>query len=209
MALSNYSELKESIIAWSKRDDLDLLVPDFINLSEQDMYKNAVSVLEIKEMELNATITSSTSTEFSSLPTGYISMRGARLDITNSSDFIEYRTPEQLLRQNDAGRPVFFTIIGAQIEFDRISDQAYSMDISYYGKVDALTSSNTTNSILTNYPNIYLFGALYYASIYCEEDDQAAKYRNLFYSAIQGANTQSMNGRFGPSPKMTVDGPTP
>jgi len=63
-------------------------------------------------------------------------------------------------KQVSTGRPNFFTIVGNEIQLDRVPDSEYTLEIQYYRKATPLSDSNQTNDILTNHPSIYLFGAL-------------------------------------------------
>lgn len=216
MALSTYTEIKQSIIDYSHRRDIDLKVDDFILLAESSMYNppiidgRPIEPLRVKELEVTATLTVSTSTPFVSLPTNYEELRNARLDIVNETDFLEYRAPEQMKRyDDDTGRPCFFTVIGNQIELDRTPDEAFDIEIQYYSKDAALTSGNPTNLVLTNHPTLYLYGALYHLYIFANDPEMTSIYKGEFISALEGANKADKRGRFGPSPVMKVAGSTP
>lgn len=124
------------------------------------------------------------------------------------SEPLRFRTPEQLNIRNSVGMPTFFTITD-QIEFDRISDQVYPGEIQYYADFTALSSSNTTNTVLTNHPTIYLFGSLWALNVFTEKPQSAASYYQQFINAIRGANNKDKLGRYGPAPVMRVEGQTP
>lgn len=209
MAFTNFTTLKQAIIDYTHRRDLDLRIQDFITLAEHEMYNNADAPLRIKQDEKTSTLTAIITTRFLDLPTDYESMRSTRLDIVNESDFLEFRTPQQLVRFDDTGRPCFFTIIGTKIEFDRVPDEAFSVDIQYFSKTPALTLAAPTNDLLTNHPNIYLFGSVYQAFIFAKDNQSAGAYKALFVEAIQGANKADKKGRYGPAPVMKVQGSTP
>lgn len=209
MAITNYTELKDAIINWSHRDDIDLLIPDFIRLAEKEAYNNPVETLKVKNLEQTTTLTASTVSEFLALPSDYKMLRSSRLDIANQSGFIRYRTPEQLVRYDQTNRPCFFTIVDTRIEFDRVPDEAYEFDINYYAEDSALTEASPTNELLTNHPDIYLWGGVYKAFAWAQETEEMIKYKSMFYEAIAGANKADKEGRFGPAPVMKVDGPTP
>lgn len=215
MPFSNFTELTESIISWSHRNDLNLLVPDFIALAECEMYNPSpiegvvAKPLELKQLENTSTTQTTTTSRFIALPTDYASMRSSRLDILNSSDFLEYRTPDQLRRFDTTSRPCFFTIIGTQIEFDRVPDEILDVEIQYFAKDAALTAAAPTNFVLTNHPTIYLYGALAQLFTHSGDDEGKAKYERKFIGAVQGANQSDRRGRFGPSPVMKVEGSTP
>jgi len=149
----------------------------------------------------------STVTRGLQLPTDYHSMRSIRIDSPTGGDLI-YQAPEQLQINPASGRPVYFTVTD-EILFDRVGDSNYHVVIRYLGSIAALTSTNTTNTILTNYPSLYLYGCLHQAFLWAQDDQQAALYQSKFINAISGANRLSKAGRYGPAPSMRVEGATP
>lgn len=207
MAISNYDELVKKVIKQSFRDDLDVEVPDFIHLAEIEMYNNQREALKIRDMETIQTATTTTG-KFLSLPDNFESTRSIRLDLEYGE--LGYQSPEQMRRYQYTGRPQFFTIVGNEIEFDRVPDNEYTVEIQCYVRPLDLSVTNQTNSVLDSYPNIYLFGALSQLYIYAQDDQQAIKYDNLFINAILGANKSQKKGRYGPAPTMNLDnGMTP
>jgi hypothetical protein len=215
MAFSTYTELKSSIIAWSHRNDIDLLIPDFIALAEKAMYNppkipgRAIEPLKLKQLEKTATASTSITSRFIATPDDFASLRNSRLVITDESGFMDYRTPAQLNRVDTANRPLFFTVIGTQIEFDRISDQVYTVELQYFSSDTKLTAAAPTNLVLTNHPELYLYGALVQAFIYAGDDENATKYQALFIGALTGANNADRAGRFGSNIVTRVEGSTP
>lgn len=203
MALSNYDELVKQIIAWGHRDDLNTKVPDFIKLAEVEMYNNQREALAIRDMEKIQTATTD-SGKYLALPENYESSRSVRILLDNGE--IRYQAPEQMRRYPTPGQPRFFTIIGNEIEFDRVPDQTYTLEIQIYVRPTDLSSENQTNSVLEKYPNIYLYGALMQFFSHAQDDQQAIKYDGLFLNAIQGANKAQKKGRHGSAPSMNIDG---
>ena len=209
MSLDTYANLKLEIIDWSHRGDMDLKIDTFIDLAESEMYANTVEPLQVRDQETLAAFSTNTSDRFAALPTGYQSSRKLRIQIVNGESLeLRYRTPSQLNLISDTGLPLFFTITD-QIEFDRVSDQVYSGEIQYYADFTALSDSNTTNFVLTDYPTIYLFGAMWALKTHVNEPQAAAGYYQQFINAIRGANNKSKIGRYGPAPVMRVEGSTP
>jgi len=212
MSLGNFNDLVKSIITWSHRKDLGVLIPDFITLAETEMFANDDEVLEIRDDEKTATLTAigtpPNESRFITLPTDFISQRS--LKITNQDDQtnLRYRSPTALRIHPDTGTPTQFTIT-SQIELDIVPDQDYTLTMKYFAKPAPLTASNQTNSILLSDPNIYLYGALHQVFVFTEDDNEAVKYFNKFNSAIRGANDRARKGRFGPAPAMKVLGSTP
>ena len=207
MALSTYDDLVKSIVKWSHRQDLGLLIPDFIALAESEMYSNEGWQLEIRDMETVST--AAVSGLYLELPPNFEKARSVQLETGDGLVDVKFQAPEQLMRQPTTGQPRFFSVVGNEIEFDRVPDSAYTIQIQYYKKPDPITPANQTNSVLTNHPNIYLFGALHQAFVYLQDNEQAVLYFSKMQSVIRGANKADKKARYGPAPSMRVEGVTP
>jgi hypothetical protein len=73
-----------------------------------------------------------------------------------------------------------------------IPDNAYTVSIVYQGRIAALSDSNTTNDILTFFPDVYLYGALANAAPFIT-DARIPVWRDLFMSSLDGANKSDWN----------------
>lgn len=211
MSLDTYANLKEEVIDWSHRDDMDLRIDTFIDLAESEMFANDFEPLQVIGQETTATATmdSTTPSRFLALPDRYQSMRKVSLLVTNGDPYeIPYQTPMQMDVSSIVGYPLFFTITD-QIEFDRNPDQDYTIELKYIADFVPLSASNTTNTILTNHPTIYLFGTLWALFEWTEEPEKAQMYYSRFIKAIRGANKKADMGKYGPAPVMRVEGSTP
>ena len=203
MAFTTFDELVTEVIKWSHRDDLDLLVPDFITLAENTMYANEVQILNVRSM--GTVSTALTDSKFLSLPPNFESMRSARLELDNASE-LQYQAPEQLRRQSTTGQPLFYSIVGNEIEFNRTPDSSYTIELQYFRRADPLTKDNQTNEILTKHPSIYLFGALTALYAHAQDTEEEQKNTLKFIGAIKGANKADKRGRYGSAPAMGLEG---
>ncbi len=204
MALSDYDELQKEIISWSHRDDLGVKVPDFITLAENLMYSNDQEVLTVRSMETISTAL--TAGQYLALPPDFESARSVRLITSDNGGYLKFQAPEQMRKQVSTGRPNFFTVVGNELQFDRTPDSEYTIEIQYFRKATPLSDENLTNEILTSHPSIYLYGSLAQVFFYSHDEQQAAKYTQLFISAIKGANKADKKGRYGPAPSMSIEG---
>lgn len=208
MALDTYSNLKIAIQKWTRRNDIDAHVDDVIDLCETEIYSNDQQILFLRSFETRSTASTSTTSRFLALPDDYIGFRQIRLVLADSFPDLIYKSPEQLFVLDRTGMPVHFTVT-SQIEFDRVSDVVYTCEVSYYKKPTALSSSNQTNDVLTNHPNIYLFGCQWATYIYASEEQKAELAYARFIKAIVGANERDEFGRYGPAPVMRIEGCVP
>ena len=208
MALDNFSNLKASILEWSKRDDMEPTVEDFISIAESEMYSNSVAPILVRSMENRAQATTTTTTRFLALPTDFLLMRKLSINTSNGNEDVTFMAPELMAVNGTSGQPKFFTVT-SQLEFDVTPDSAYTVEMSYLSKLTPLSDASPTNSILTNTPTVYLYGGLWALFQNIHEPDMAEYYYAKFISAIQGANKRDQQGRYGPAPKMRIEGATP
>lgn len=196
MALDNFANLKASIESWSHREDIKGKVDDFIQICESEMYSNSDVSLRVRSMVATANGVTSTSDRFQALPTGFLEARRYDFDMTGSRPTIDYITPDSMVIRDGSGIPSVYTTTN-QIEYDVIPDAVYSISLIYYGKLTALSDADPVNQVLTDSPNIYLYGSLWALNIWAENDENILKYRQLFLSAIDGANRADASGNIG------------
>jgi hypothetical protein len=207
MALDNYANLKAAIIRLDGSNDISDIVDDAIDLAEAEMYGNAAAPIRHRSMEVRSS-QNTDGTRFLALPTDFLEFRGVRIVLSNKNVDIRYVTPESLEVDQSAGRPQQFTVT-SQMEFDRVPDSTYSVETAHYAKLTALDDTNTTNDILTDCPNVYLFGSLWAVNLYNAEEEKASFYYSQFINAIKGCNKRFNKGRYGPAPTMRFERSTP
>lgn len=208
MAISNYVELKEEIIDWSHRRGLDTKVDTFILLAEAEMHKENRFHQAIKLREMEKASIANVTTKAFAFPDGFEEARSMNLDIDTGNGKLLFKTPESIPKRTGTGRPAFFTATN-QFTFDVTPDQGYDVILSYFGKPSPLSSTNNTNIILTNSPDVYLYGALWALFSFASDTEQKNEYYNLFSAAINGANEADDLGRYGPAPYQRIEGCTP
>jgi len=193
MALTNYSELQTSIAEFLNRDDLTAKIPDFIVLAEAQM--NA----ELRHWRMEKRATASLDSQYTAVPDDFIqpvrfSIIGSTissLSQTDSKTITDLRTANN----NPSGRPTEYTILDGSIEVYPIPDATYTLELLYYEKLDALNSGNTTNWVLTTYPNAYLYGSLLHSAPYLMEDQRINTWATFYQKAIDDINSEAVNSK--------------
>lgn len=200
MALDTYSNLKTTIANYLNRSDLTAYLADFISLTEARLNRE----LRVREMvNIDTSITTVSGTQSYSLPTGFIEAtsiiyqsdpyRTLRF-ISNSDFYNKYNTSQT------SGLPTYFSIVGTNILLGVAPDSAKTLQINYYKKITSLSDSNTTNDILTNYPDLYLYGALAESAPFLMQDERLNTWATLYKEALDKANEASRRGSTTSSP---------
>jgi hypothetical protein len=194
MALSTYSELKASLADWKHRSGLTGVTPDFIALCEADFNRR----LRIAEMEVGATATFDEGYE--DVPSDFLEMREIKV---NSSPVrsLKYMTPQQMTEfypTSGSGTPEFYTLVDHTIRLNTTPDD--EVEISYYAPITALSDDEPTNWMLTNHPDLYLNGAMFYAETYVQNDKRAAGWKALYEMVLKQIDDADKKARWSGGP---------
>jgi hypothetical protein len=169
---------------------IEALAPDWIGYAEAEM-QTRIKLLEF-EAQSTVTITSGAGT----LPTGYLGMRSVYWDGIGALKYIEPDAYDAL-RANDSGEAYYYTIRGAQILTTPMGSG--SVVCTYLARFTALSDSNTSNAILTSFPDAYLYGALKHASVWTKDDADVQKYGLMFNAACDRINENNAQRKYGNS----------
>lgn len=187
MSISTYAELQTAVANWLHRDDLTSVIPTFISVAEENMSADINS----RSMDAKTTLSTVASTSTVALPTDMVEMR--RLQIVDSyNTVLRYVTPDQLGQDystNTTSRPSEFTVIGSNIELAPIPDAVYSLELTYKQRIPALSTSNTTNWVLTSWPSIYLYGTLVQACAYILDFERQGVAQKMYEEAVSNVNS--------------------
>jgi len=189
--ITNYSDLRSAVVSILQRADLTANVPDMIQLAESQINQR----LDSRFLEKIGTIATSTNTETVTAPSDLLSVKNVKITSVSPYDDVEVTTPDSYRKRSEdrnPGQPVLSTVIGSLFYFWPVPDRAYTVSIVYQGRITALSDSNTTNDILTFFPDVYLYGALANAAPYIS-DARIPTWRDLFMSSLDGANKSDWN----------------
>ena len=193
MAINSYSTLQTAVANWLDRDDLSDRTPEFIALNEAVFNR----VLRIRPMETIVTTPTVGGTKSYDLPTGYVQMREIHLD-TSPITSVQYMTPEMLYRiwaGSSSGKPSAYSIIGDKIYFGPTPDGGYNYVMTYYKKFDSLSDATTTNWIILNAPDVYLYGTLLQAEPFLMNDQRIPIWERGLRQAISDLQEQDDKDR--------------
>jgi hypothetical protein len=182
MALTTYAELKTSVGDWLNRSDLTTAIPDFISLAEAQIERN----LRTRQMIVRST--ASLTTEYSAVPDDFLEAKTFKLD-TSPPTPLQFETIDSMdnlsVVYTSSGKPAYFSVVGNQFRFIPTPDTTYTGELTYYAKLSKLSTSNTTNWLLTAAPDIYLYGALMQAAPYLQDDARITVWAALYKNGLE------------------------
>lgn len=180
MALTTYTELKASLADWLNRSDLTAAIPDFISLAESQIERQ----LRTRQMIVRATASFAAAQEYGTVPNDFLEVKSIKLN-TNPITPLQFQTIDAMDSLSNttylsSGKPLYFSIVGEQIRLLPIPDGAYTAELVYYAKLTKLSSSVATNFLLTQAPDVYLYGALLQAAPYLQFDERIPVWSSLY-----------------------------
>lgn len=193
MSITTYAGLKTAIGDFLNRDDLTSVAPTFIQLAESQINRD----VRHWRMEANTSVT--INDEYEDLPNDWVET--IRLAITSGDtsalDLISRQamTDKREGRNNVAGTPRYFTHSAGQLHFFPTPDDTYTARLDYMAKLPALSDSNTSNWLLSEAPDIYLYGSLLQSAPYLVEDNRVAVWAQLYSAAVARLNEASEKAR--------------
>jgi hypothetical protein len=183
MALTTYNELKSSVADWLNRTDLTAVVPDFISLAEAQIERT----LRTRQMIVRAT--ASIDSEYSAVPADFLETKSIKLN-TSPVTPLQFESVDALDSMKGTmylanGKPLYFGIVGGQIRVLPVPDSTYTAELTYYAKLSKLSSTNATNWLLTQAPDVYLYGALMQAAPYLKDDDRITIWATMYTRGLE------------------------
>jgi hypothetical protein len=179
------SELRTQIASWLNRTDLTSAQIDlFITAAESDI-RNDLTVRESEQVATGSVVAN----EFAA-PSDFLFTRMLSVD----GHVVEYLSPDKFAQFVDmdwnAGH---YTISGST--FKVLGGSAYSL--TYMAQIDVLSADGSQNWVLTNAPDVYLWAACKYGSVFLRDPEAATGYGQLYQSAALRLNNLETKARFG------------
>jgi hypothetical protein len=195
--IATYAELQTAVADFLNREDLTAVIPTFIRLAEARMDRDLRHWRQ--EQRSNADLDA----QYSALPPDFLQPIRLQILAGPSGEVAPISTAQMLQLRGDradlVGRPTNYAITGGSIELYPTPDDTYASSLVYYGRTPALSVSNTTNWLLTEAPDAYLYGSLVHAAPYLKDDARLAVWESMFKLSLDTLNSSSEDAKYGGS----------
>ena len=196
MAITNYTNLQTTIADFLNRDDLTSVIPTFIQLAEAEMNR----VVRHWKMEKRATGQQSAGDQWMQVPNDWLET--IRLHLTGSGTSAVTMTSRAAMadiraKNEDVSTvaPYLYTHADGQFELYPTPSDTTDFELLYYQQIPDL-ATNSTNWLLEDAPDVYLYGALRHSAPYLAEDARSAVWEKYYGEALQMLNNASEQARY-------------
>jgi hypothetical protein len=199
MSLDTYTNLKAELADWLNRSDLTTVIDTFIDLAEAKMKR------DIRKWTVYSAAYSVSAARVAA-PTDLSVLRSIRfvsgsptLDRPLRVGTIEMVNERKARNAGSTGRPTDVAVVDGYLYFGPEPDQTYTAEIFYFSTLTPLSGSVASNSVLSEAPDIYLYGALAEAEPYLEHDERAPMWKAKYEEAVASLNAKRDEDEFSAS----------
>ena len=207
MAITNYTDLQTEIANFLNRDDMTAVIPTFIQLAESKINRD----IRHWKMEARTSGQQSAGDEYMPIPSDWVETIRLHI-IDNGTSPITMTSRDAMAdmraKNEDASTTATYWYTHADGQFQLYPTPADTMNVEllYYQKIPDL-ATNSTNWLLADAPEVYLYGALLHSAPYLAEDARAAVWKSMYDEAVLGVNATSEKARYsGSGMKLKVRG---
>jgi len=183
MSFATYSDLQASVADFLNRADLTAVIPDFITLAEAQFNR------QLRTHDMVKRATSTVEEDYFSVPTDWLETNVLVCNGTKTfpMQYVDYERLNELKGLSLTGDPRFYTMVdGKFLIYPAASSTApANLELSYIGKIPALSVTNTTNWLLTKSPDLYLYGTLVQAEPYLKNDERAGIWAAAMQNSLE------------------------
>jgi len=179
MTVASYSDLVTEMEAWLNRADLSDRIPTFIRLFEARMNRR----LRSPDMEQTFSRTTVIGTNTYAVNSRIRELR----DVYTADDSIT----------------ATYRMTGENIVVDPTPTSEYTFYYSGYTTLSGLSLSNTTNWLLDDHPDAYLFGSLCMAEAYLGDDARTSLWKQAWDEALSEITKEANSKRLPAGPLQT------
>jgi hypothetical protein len=193
--ITNYATLQSSIADYLNRQDLTAQIPMFIQFCEADLNTR----LRCREQIVRAEATSDN--EFVQLPSDWLEAINLQIvDGTSPLRFVTLDEADIIVKERRYERVAAYSLMNGAIELVPAPSDNVDIEMIYYGKIPALSDSNTTNWLLTKAPDVYLYGALTHAAPFLVDDQRIPVFGSFYSGRVQALNDEAQKSLTSGSP---------
>lgn len=196
MSLDTYSNLQTAIATLLNRSDLTSVIPDWIALAEAEMRRR------LRTRRATGRSTATLTSQYIAVPSDFGGPIAIVLTGTSPKYLLEFAEPSKMLEVQQGnftgtGQPRWYSVVGENLEFMPSPDASYALEMTYWKGLAALSVSNTTNWMLTDNPDAYLYGAALHSAPHLMDDDRIGVWANMFSTIMNDIRIDDEQAAYG------------
>ena len=167
----NYTDLQANIAIYMHRTDLGSFIPTAIQLAEGYLFR------EISPPEIETVVSGTTVSGYAVLPADFGTLQKLTVTANGATRNVEYLNLPIVGTEVDAS-PGYYTFEAGKLRiYGTSTGQAYTLH--YLPGMGALSNTNTSNWLLENAPDLYLYASCLECAKYTRDDQEGIKLQTI------------------------------
>ena len=194
MSIVDYQTLEAEVKKYVyNRSDLTARLPTFVQIAERKIFRK----LEHRQNEVLVDGNIDADNNRLALPSNYKSVKRLTVNGNPLTRISETRYDALLAGDNSGREPQHFCRLANYFKFWPAPDSAYAYELYYFAQF-ALNSATptSTNDVLTNMPDLYLYGVLMEVAPYLGEDDRIDTWEKMLGMAWETVNEETSDEEY-------------
>lgn len=163
----------------------------------------------LRVLQMETEVDLAVSGESTALPADFLEVRHVYLDQVPRVELDLISEFSKSSTYRSSGEPRAYTIINGFILLNPVPDGSYTVTMRYIAKLADLSADADTNTILTTFPQLYMYGALWQAAMWEGDGEAAVKYEQTFVSYLDRVNQREQRARYGGGPLKSYTASAP
>lgn len=214
--IDTYAKLQSECMDSLNRTDIAADVTDYSpgtieGAVKRAIYKGELRVvrrLKTKDFETSSSFSLTAGVETVTIPTDYAA--GNAFVLTgNPNVVLASKDLKTLITDNPStatGIPSAYATFGSNFHLRPVPDTARAATLYYFGRPTPLSDSNTSNTILTKYPDLLHYAAMVELSLHLEDDARVQYWKGMFDEAVKDITDDNTANRYSGAPiRSSID----
>lgn len=193
--ITDYATLKSELALLLRRSDLTAAILGMIQRAEARFKKDE----RVRKHTDRGAF--SISADGATLPSDLVQLESWYHDGPTYFGPIEIVRPDEIgrlkLTHGATGVPSFAALVDTAARFAPEPNATYTTYMTYWRTITALSDSNTTNWLLTERPDIYLYGAAVESAPWLRHDERLVTWEGILGQRLDDLDRATQNKRLG------------
>lgn len=189
--IDSYTSLQTAVAARLKRNDLAAVLPTCVELAERVIFR------ELPLRSIEAVATGTTSGDTVPIPAVVRAIQRIELQANGRRLTLDYTSPAGIADLTlGPDVPTRYTVEGGLIWLLPSPAGPYAYSIFHIPNLDALSSTNASNWLLLNHPDVYFYGTLMEAADHLKDAAARERFGGMFGAAVESTRSAVNAMRF-------------
>ena len=182
--------LKDAMARWSHRDNLGLMMDDFIMLAEKRINGDLDARLQVAATTINTI----RKLDVVLIPADVAEIRALSIPDIGALSYLSPEAYANKLTEGARGMPRFFTVLGSYINLYPTPDAVYAMACAYQRKIPSLLDAEDgSNWLIRDHADIYLSACMIEVILYTKNFAEQETWENKYRDAVASLNQTDWN----------------